>query len=125
MPAVTFMHRMIHNSQNCGVRKAVFTSTLWVVTSECAFTGAVQPSGFHPGRGTRTVNTPNIMERKYNVPITRNVLHTPTSGAVRNEGIGLIESADEIIAPPLTPMIAMPVASPGRSGTHLTGVDTG
>ena len=30
MPAVTFMHRMSHNSQNCGVREAALTSTLCV-----------------------------------------------------------------------------------------------
>ena len=28
-------------------------------------------------------------------------------------------------APPPKPMIAMPVASPGRSGNHLISVDTG
>ncbi len=30
-----------------------------------------------------------------------------------------------IMAPPPKPMIAMPVASPGRSGNHLISVETG
>jgi hypothetical protein len=32
---------------------------------------------------------------------------------------------DAISAPPPKPMIAMPVARPGRSGNHLISVDTG
>ena len=35
------------------------------------------------------------------------------------------ESGEAIIAPPPKPMIAMPVAMPGRSGNHLISVETG
>ena len=35
------------------------------------------------------------------------------------------ERGEAIIAPPPNPMIAMPVAMPGRSGNHLIKVDTG
>ena len=34
-------------------------------------------------------------------------------------------SGEPIIAPPPKPMIAMPVAMPGRSGNHLISVETG
>ncbi len=51
IPAVTFMHNTTHSSQNCGVPKAVFTSTSCVVTRALGLAGATQPSGFHPGCG--------------------------------------------------------------------------
>ena len=35
MPAVTFVHSTIHNSQNCLVPNAVLTSTLCVVIIAC------------------------------------------------------------------------------------------
>ena len=35
------------------------------------------------------------------------------------------ESGAAIIAPPPKPMIAMPVAMPGRSGNHFISVETG
>ena len=35
------------------------------------------------------------------------------------------ESGEAISAPPPKPMIASPVASPGRSGNHLISVETG
>ena len=35
------------------------------------------------------------------------------------------ERAEAMNAPPPKPMIAMPVASPGRSGNHLISVETG
>ncbi len=35
------------------------------------------------------------------------------------------ERGEAIIAPPPKPMIAIPVAMPGRSGNHLINVDTG
>ncbi len=37
----------------------------------------------------------------------------------------LLETADATSAPPPKPMIARPVARPGRSGNHLMSVDTG
>jgi len=64
MPAVTFMHRMTHRSQNCGEREAALTSTLWVeIRADCVALGT-HPSGFQPSRGTRMVKTPNIMKTK-------------------------------------------------------------
>jgi len=45
--AVTLAHSPTHWSQNCGVLNAVFTSSLWVVTSFCSLIGAVHFSGFH------------------------------------------------------------------------------
>ena len=39
--------------------------------------------------------------------------------------ISLLESGEAMSAPPPKPMIAMPVARPGRSGNHLISVETG
>ena len=50
---------------------------------------------------------------------------TPTWVAVLNFPISQTDSGDAINAPPPNPMIAMPVAMPGRSGNHLTRVETG
>ena len=36
-----------------------------------------------------------------------------------------LDAGEAISAPPPKPMIAMPVASPGRSGNHLISVETG
>ncbi len=63
MPAVTFMHRTIHRSQNCGVVMARSAVTLPVVTIARGG-GGIQPAGRQPGRGIRTVKTPNIMKQK-------------------------------------------------------------
>lgn len=35
------------------------------------------------------------------------------------------DQGEAISAPPPNPMMAMPVAMPGRSGNHLMSVDTG
>jgi len=53
MPALTFMHRTIHRSQNCGVRQASPTSTLWRVIMALPCVGGVQPTGCQSGGGTR------------------------------------------------------------------------
>ena len=45
--------------------------------------------------------------------------------AVRKCAISLIASGEPIIAPPPKPMIAMPVARPGRSGNQRISVETG
>ncbi len=37
----------------------------------------------------------------------------------------LFDNGEAISAPPPKPMIAMPVARPGRSGNHLISVETG
>ena len=59
------------------------------------------------------------------MPRTTKVSATPTCVGVENLLISQTESGDAIIAPPPKPMIAMPVAIPGRSGNHLIRVDTG
>src|ERR1700679_645564 len=53
MSAVTFMQSTTHNSQNCGVRHAMSTATLAVVTNCLGCAGAVQPAGFQSAAGTR------------------------------------------------------------------------
>ena len=53
MPADTFMHRMIHRSQNCGVLCASFRCTLLEVIMWLPLAGGVQPSGFQPAGGRR------------------------------------------------------------------------
>ena len=64
MPAVTLVKRTTQSSQNCGVRQACATATLWVEMRADCWVGAVQPAGFQPGAGTRMVKTPNIMKTK-------------------------------------------------------------
>ena len=39
--------------------------------------------------------------------------------------MSLTDSGDAIIAPPPKPMMAIPVAMPGRSGNHVISVFTG
>ena len=43
----------------------------------------------------------------------------------RTCAISQTESGEAMKAPPPKPMMAMPVAMPGRSGNHLISVDTG
>ncbi|MGY3421569.1 hypothetical protein ACVWZW_002044 [Bradyrhizobium sp. F1.13.4] len=50
---------------------------------------------------------------------------TPTSVALANLLISQTEKGEAISAPPPKPMIAMPVAMPGRSGNHFISVETG
>jgi hypothetical protein len=50
---------------------------------------------------------------------------TPCPVPVSSARIKATASGDPIIAPPPNPMIARPVAIPGRSGNHLIRVDTG
>ncbi len=57
--------------------------------------------------------------------MTTKVSATPTWVGVEKTLISHTESGEAIIAPPPKPMIAMPVAIPGRSGNHLINVDTG
>ena len=54
-----------------------------------------------------------------------NVSTTPTWVGVEKTLISHTESGAAIIAAPPKPMIAMPVAMPGRSGNHFISVDTG
>ena len=50
---------------------------------------------------------------------------TPTWVAVVNLLISHTDSGEAMKAPPPKPMMAMPVAMPGRSGNHLISVETG
>ena len=54
-----------------------------------------------------------------------NVSATPTWVAVENCRISHTDNGEAMNAPPPKPMIAMPVAMPGRSGNHLIRVETG
>src|SRR5919112_4830936 len=65
MPAVTLQNRTVHSIQNCGVLIAFVAVTLPFVTRRrWSFSGGVQPSGFQPSAGTRTVNEPAIIATK-------------------------------------------------------------
>src|SRR5579859_1437420 len=125
MPAVTLRHGTPQRSQNCGVRIAVFTSTLWVLIMACGLADGVQPCGRQLAGGMRTRNAPNIMKQKYRIPSVRNVSATPTDVALRKWAISMFDSGDATIAPPPNPMIASPVAMPGRSGNQRINVETG
>lgn len=48
----------------------------------------------------------------------------PEESAPKDSSI-CADQGEAISAPPPKPMIAMPVAMPGRSGNHLIKVDTG
>ncbi len=50
---------------------------------------------------------------------------TPTWVAVEYFAISQTESGEAMNAAPPKPMMAMPVAMPGRSGNHLIRVETG
>ena len=125
MPAVTLSRSTVHRSQNCGVRIAWSTCTSPPAATVRRGTLTPAPVGVQPGAGSRTVKTPNSMNAKYATPITTNVSATPRLVALRKRSINPTASGDPIIAPPPNPMIARPVAIPGRSGNHLISVDTG
>ena len=57
--------------------------------------------------------------------MTMNVSATPTWVGVENVFISHTDSGEAMKAPPPNPMMAMPVAMPGRSGNHLISVETG
>jgi hypothetical protein len=65
------------------------------------------------------------MNTAYVQPITRKVLATPALLFRPNVVSRLFVHGDAIRAPPPKPMMARPVAIPGRSGNHLISVDTG
>jgi len=54
-----------------------------------------------------------------------NVSATPIWLADENLLISQTDNGDAMDAPPPNPIIAMPVAMPGRSGNHLISVETG
>ena len=126
MPAVTLQKSTVHSSQNCGVRIAFLAFTLPVVTSVRRSTAAgSKPSGRQPSGGTRMVNAPAIMMTRYRAPSTRNAPTMASCGWSANTSSSFEDSGEAISAPPPKPMIARPVASPGRSGNHLMSVETG
>jgi len=53
------------------------------------------------------------------------VSNTPLAAAVAKCFMSSTERGAAMRAPPPNPMMAMPVAMPGRSGNHLINVDTG
>src|SRR3954451_12567517 len=125
MPAVTLRHNTSHSSQNCGVLMALRAETLLVVISLCTVAcDWSQPAGFQPSAGTRTRNTPMDMKSAYTTPCTAKVAAMPEVVVPKPASMA-VDQGDAINAPPPKPMIAIPVAMPGRSGNHLISVDTG
>ena len=59
------------------------------------------------------------------MPMTTKASATPICVGVENSFISHTDNGDAMNAPPPKPMIAMPVAMPGRSGNHLINVETG
>ena len=57
--------------------------------------------------------------------MTMKVSATPIWVGVENLCMSQTDSGEAMNAPPPKPMIAMPVAMPGRSGNHLIRVETG
>ncbi|CAM3576032.1 hypothetical protein DESA109040_16890 [Deinococcus saxicola] len=90
-----------------------------------ALTLGTYPAGTQPSAGIRTMSAPKIMNRKYTVPMIRNVELTPSVPSPVKRAISAVPSGLPISAPPPKPMMAIPVASPGRSGNHLISVLTG
>ena len=95
------------------------------MTSRFGWTGATYPSGCQPGGGTRTIAAPTIMKQRYIAPMTRKVSAMPIWPGVENRLISHTDSGEAMNAPPPKPMIAMPVAMPGRSGNQRIKVETG
>ena len=58
-------------------------------------------------------------------PMVTKVSSTPFEAAVLKCAIKMTDRGAAMSAPPPKPMMAMPVAMPGRSGNHLMSVDTG
>ena len=58
-------------------------------------------------------------------PMVTKVSITPFETVVAKCFIKMTERGAAMSAPPPNPMMAMPVAMPGRSGNHLMSVDTG
>src|SRR5918993_63686 len=115
------------NSQNCGVRIALAADTLAVVSRSpvSSSVGGVQPSGCQPSAGRRTTNAPIIIETRYTAPSVRNEGTIASTGLLAKISSNVLESGEAISAPPPKPMMARPVARPGRSGNHLISVETG
>lgn len=64
------------------------------------------------------------MNTAYTSPCTRKASAIP-SLPVPNESSICADHGEAMSAPPPKPMMAMPVAMPGRSGNHLIRVETG
>src|SRR5205814_5763277 len=100
------------------------TNTLRVVTSLDS-RGMTKPAGDQPGGGRRTIAAPTIMKHRYRSPRTAKVSATPIWVGGENWPISHTDRGEAINAPPPNPMIAMPVAMPGRSGNQRISVETG
>lgn len=91
--------------------------------------GGVPASGLQSGLGTRISSQPIDMNTAYTTPCTRKVCAMPLacgSLPVAPNALSIaVDHGEAMSAPPPKPMMAMPVAIPGRSGNHLIKVDTG
>ena len=128
MPAVTLQNSTIHSSQNCGVRIAVAAVTSAVVCSSRGLglrrrlpaLGRPVVGGHAHREGAEhhhdEVADPQRQERGHDRVGRR---------AEPKVSSSVFDSGEAISAPPPKPMIARPVARPGRSGNHLISVETG
>src|SRR5918998_5063108 len=130
MPAVTLKHSTTHSSQNCGVLIAFRAETLPSLISEP--TGSAvgrHPVGFQSSAGTRMSSHPSDMNTAYPTQWSRTAMAIPPASGftpVAPKAVSIeVDYGAAIIAPPPKPMMAIPVARPGRSGNHLINVDTG
>ncbi len=64
------------------------------------------------------------MKTAYDRPCTRNASAMPPLSDPKDSSIWALHG-EAMSAPPPNPMMAMPVAMPGRSGNHLISVETG
>ena len=125
MPAVTLQNSTTHSSQNDRVRIALAAVTLPVVRMPTFSVGGVQPSGAQPSGGTRAVRAPSVITTRYSSPSVTKLAAMPSVPLPPYVESSRVDSGEAIRAPPPKPMIARPVARPGRSGNHLISVDTG
>ena len=126
MPAETFRQSTHQISQNCGV--LIASLTMHLVPGDhllASLTGGltVRPP---PGAGMQTIGKRRPHEKQIDRTMADKGLGDADVG--RCLEISIIrntESGEAMKAAPPKPMIAMPVAMPGRSGNHLIRVDTG
>src|SRR4051794_9485256 len=85
---------------------------------------APAPGGRQPSGGTRTRTQLSDMKIAYATPSTAKVDARPL-GVRPNQLSSALSTGEAISAPPPKPMIAIPVAMPGRSMNHLISVETG
>ena len=125
MPAVTLKQSTTQRNQNWGSRIAVRADTAGPDDPAAAsWEAAGAFGGRQSSAGTRISSQPMDMKTAYIRPITAKVPASPPE--VRPKAFSRADSIGEAMsAPPPKPMMAMPVAMPGRSANHFISVETG